>query len=435
MSTAVLDINDVNLQLWHGDKHIQSPGYALLVGDEYRFGNAARAAARLRPRDVSTRYWGQLNTQPLQPALGPARHSADLVHAHLLDLHREAGEPEHVLLAVPGNLERDQLALLLGIIEQCPFTAVGLVNRSVALAQPEAARGRLFHLEFQLHQALLSEFEDRGGERHLLRHQPLPGCGMLPLQERLVEIIAANFIRQTRFDPRRKASTEQDLYDALPSTLAALRQRGEASLSIAGYNTRVQAAALTEAAQRLFSRVRELTGDSDLRLLADPLAALLPGAEAELPGLVILDQNRLQQLGGTLQEQLVKPGAPLSLVTALPCADAPADEHVHPAPAAAPPPAAQPTAKAASKPSAPAATGGPSHLLQGFSARPLQRAGTPLAGGCELYLDDQQWQLRGATGSASVNGLPYNPGRPLHCGDTLAVAGQLVGVLIEVVDN
>ncbi|MFV0277399.1 MAG: hypothetical protein ACK5HY_09480, partial [Parahaliea sp.] len=197
MSIAVLDINDASLQLWHGEQAVQSPGYALLEGSDYRFGNIARAAARLRPRDVSTRYWGQLNTQPLQPRLGPARHSADLVHAHLLALHREAGEPGQVLLAVPGSLEREQLSLLLGIIEQCPFSAAALVNRSVALAQPEATGDRLFHLEFQLHQALLSELATGAGERRLLRSEPLAGCGMLQLQERLVEIIASAFIRQT----------------------------------------------------------------------------------------------------------------------------------------------------------------------------------------------------------------------------------------------
>lgn len=422
MGIAILDINDANLQLWHGDKHVQSPGYALLVGSEYRFGAAARAAARLRPRDVSTRYWGQLNTQPLQPALGPARHSADLVHAHLLDLHRAAGQPAEILLAVPGNLEREQLSLLLGIIEQCPFSAVGLVNRSVALAQPEAGNGRLFHLEFQLHQALLSEFEDGDGQRRLLRSQPLPGCGLLPLQERLVEIIATHFIRHTRFDPRRKAATEQDLYDALPSALAALRQRGEASLSIAGYNTRIQAAALAEAGQRLFARVQELTGDSP-HLLADPLAGLLPGADSGLPGLHILEPDRLPRVTAEQQVQIVHRDQALSLVTTLPCAE--------PAPLS---PAPEPESEkvASAPPPAPAPTQGPSHLLQGFSARPLQTTGTPLAEDCELYCEGGQWQLRGPAG-ATVNGLPYHPGRPLHCGDTLAVNGHLAGVLIEVV--
>ncbi|WP_116367216.1 hypothetical protein [Parahaliea mediterranea] len=434
MSVAILDLNDANLQLWHGERHLQSPGYALLEGSEYRFGNAARAAARLRPRDVSTRYWSQLNTQPLQPALGPARHSADLVHAHLLALHKEAGEPEDVLLAVPGNLEREQLSLLLGIIQQCPFEAVGLVNRSVALTQPETTTGRLFHLEFQLHQALLSELEDSHGSRRVLRSQPLPGCGLLPLQERLVEIIATHFIRQTRFDPRRKAGTEQDLYDALPSALQALHERGEASLSIAGYNTRVQAAALEEAGQRLFGRVTELTGGDAVTLLADPLATLLPGAARHLPGLQVLARNRLPGVCRELEDHIVQRQGPLSLVSALPCSapqvpaePAPAAASAAPVAAVTPEPAPAPTSRSP----APAPASGPSHLLQGFRARPLDPEGTPLDNGGELYVARGEWQLRGA--GATVNGLPYTPGQALKCGDTLAVAGTLAGVLIEVV--
>ena len=83
MSVALLDINDCNLQLWGADSAVQSPGYALLEGKDYRFGTAARSSARLRPRDINNRFWWQLSTEPLQPALGPARHTADLVHAHL----------------------------------------------------------------------------------------------------------------------------------------------------------------------------------------------------------------------------------------------------------------------------------------------------------------------------------------------------------------
>ena len=83
MSIGLLDLNDSNLQLWHADARVQSPGYALLQGKDYLFGAAARAAARLQPRDINTRYWWQLSTEVLQPALGPARHTGDLVHAHL----------------------------------------------------------------------------------------------------------------------------------------------------------------------------------------------------------------------------------------------------------------------------------------------------------------------------------------------------------------
>ena len=57
MTPALLDINDSNLQLWHGDLHLQSPGYALLRGGQYVYGIDARAAARLEPRNINTRYW------------------------------------------------------------------------------------------------------------------------------------------------------------------------------------------------------------------------------------------------------------------------------------------------------------------------------------------------------------------------------------------
>ena len=80
----------------------------------------------------------------------------------------------------------------------------------------------MFHLEIQLHQAVISELAERNEQVELQRTTPLPGCGLLQLQERLVELIAAEFVRQTRFDPRRKAATEQQLYDALPAALRAL---------------------------------------------------------------------------------------------------------------------------------------------------------------------------------------------------------------------
>jgi hypothetical protein len=130
-------------------------------------------------------------------------------------------------------MQRDQLALLLGIVQQCPFDAVGLVHRSVALGSLYGGAGRLFHLEVQLHQALLTELAESAGQVELRRSLPLPGCGLLQLQERLVEVIASGFIRQTRFDPRRKAATEQQLYDALPDTLRTLRQEGEINLASA----------------------------------------------------------------------------------------------------------------------------------------------------------------------------------------------------------
>ena len=429
MSIGLLDLHDSNVQLWHEDVRVQSPGYALLQGKEYLFGAPARAAARLQPRNINTRFWWQLSTEVLQPALGPARHTGDLVHAHLRQLHQEANKPNEVLLAVSGSMQHEQLALLLGIVQQCPFGAVGLVNRSVALASLYSQSERLFHLEIQLHQALVTELAGRNNTIELQRSTPLPGCGLLQLQERLVEVIAAEFVRQTRFDPRHKAATEQQLYDALPAALRALQSRAEANIDIKGYQARISAQQLKAAGQRLFDSARECMGlmRPDDHVLADPLAALLPGLTGAFARLDVVGADAVCSALQLHQEQLLQRDHALSFITALPCLEQTIIPAAKPAIAA---PGAQPavTITAASR---------PTHLLYQHVARALNESGTALAGGCEIYRSKDGWQLRGADASAMVNGAAYLPGQILASGDAITVGGGIVGgsaaLLIEVV--
>lgn len=419
MTVALLDINDSNLQLWHGSTHLQSPGYALLVDKQYRFGNPARAAARLQPRDINTRYWWQLSTEALQPALGPARHTGDLVHAQLQELHREGGQPQEVVLAVSGSMQRNQLALLLGIVQQCPFDAVGLVHRSVALGSLYGGAGRLFHLEVQLHQSVITELARRDGQIELQRTLPLPGAGLLQLQERLVEIIATAFIRQTRFDPRRKAITEQQLYDALPDALRALGRDKETNIEVSGYRAGINHGELLAAGQRLLDSVREAMGTPQPgdQVIADPLAGLLPGLAERLPGVQFLKGDGVRTALEMHLDRLVERGQALSFVTSLPCSAAPEA-----------PPASEPAAPAPVIEAKPAAT----HLLRGYRALPLASAGTRLGQGWELHRVSGGWQLRGAGTGVLVNGAAAQPEQLLGGGDTLRVGDDPALLLIEV---
>ena len=418
MAIALLDINDSNLQLWHGNTHLQSPGYALLVERQYRFGNPARAAARLQPRDINTRYWWQLSTETLQPALGPARHTGDLVHAQLQELHREGGQPQEILMAVSGSMQRDQLALLLGIVQQCPFAAVGLVHRSVALGSLHGAAGRLFHLEIQLHQAVISELAQRDGKVELLRSLPLPGAGLLQVQEKLVEIIATAFIRQTRFDPRRKAITEQQLYDALPDALRALIRDGETNIEVNGYRAGVNRVELQAAGQRLFSSAREAIGAPQAgdRVIADPVAGLLPGLAAQLPGFELLAADSVRNALELHLERLVQRGQSLSFVTTLPAL------------AAAPMPTAAAVVPAPVTPPRPAAT----HLLQGRRALPLAGAGCSLGQGWSLQHTAAGWRLHGAGATVLVNGAAPAADQLLGGGDRIRIGSDPEYLLIEV---
>jgi hypothetical protein len=420
MSIALLDISDSNLQLWSGEHHLRSPGYALHTGKEYLFGREARATARLEPRSINTRYWWQLSTEPLQPALGPARHTGDLVHGHLQQLHREAGKPAEMLLAVSGSMQREQLALLLGIAQQCPFDVVGLVNRSVALGSLYGGPGRLFHLEVQLHQAVISELAESGGQVEIERTVPLPGCGLLQLQERLVEIIATSFIRQTRFDPRRKAATEQQLYDALPDTLRVLQREGETNIELNGYRARVTLEELSGAGQRLFDGAPQTMGvlRPDDRVLVDPIAALLPGLSARFPQMQELDRHAMQTALEHHMALLVQRGQPLNFITTLPCMTQTITPQETPAPPAA----------VLEEPAPPAAT----HLLHGDRATPLLASGTALGGGWELLAVERGWQLRGSGATPLVNDEDYRDGQLLGRGDRIAIGDQPALLLIEV---
>jgi hypothetical protein len=429
MSIGVLDINDSNLQLWHEGTTVQSPGYVLFQEKEYRFGSPARAAARLQPRDINTRYWWQLSTETLQPALGPARHTGDLAHAHLKQLHHEAKSPREVLLAVSGSMQREQLALLLGIVQQCPFDAVGLVNRSVALGSLYGGE-RILHLEIQLHQAVISELTRDNNQIELQRTTPLPGCGLLQLQERLVELIAAAFVRQTRFDPRRKADSEQQLYDALPAALQTLQNASETNLEVNGYQARISAHELQAAGKQLFDSARETVGvlRPDDQIIADPLAALLPGLTSAFERIAVLRSDDVRRALQSHQAQLVQREQALSFVTALPCLDA----EVVSSDAANKGP---PVTPSAAQPPAQASTAQPTHVLYRHRAQPLIATGTTLEGGCNIYRDNKGWQLRDNGTLAIVNETTYHSGQILACGDTIHTGSDVtdVALLIEVV--
>lgn len=429
MTVALLDINDSNLQLWCADALLQSPGYALLDGQQYTFGHPARAAARIRPRDINTRYWWQLNTEALQPALGPARHTADLVHAHLLDIHQQAGQPEELMLAVSSSMQKDQLALLLGIIQTCPFNAVGLVNRSVALASLYGGPGKLYHLEIQLHQTVISELAASNGDVELRRVFPLPGCGLLQLQERLVQIIAAAFIRQTRFDPRRKADAEQQLYDALPDALHMLENAGEYNLVVMGYRARINRGDLLAAGEHLFNSAAEVIGTLKPgdRVIMDPVASLLPGLIEVLPQTELISNTALPQAVEQHRSRLVQRDQALNFITSLPClvqpsvslTNEPASELPRHIPLPAVPSQEPPVAA--------------THLLTGASAVPLVASGTAVGAGWELHCNAGNWQLRGNNPeTVQVNGTAYLPGQALHCGDTITTSAGTNAQLIEV---
>ncbi len=84
MATIGLELVDAALvAVRDGVRAAASPGIALLDPQGLLVGEAAAAAARLKPVLAADRFWADLATDSLAQSAGSAVSHADLAHAHL----------------------------------------------------------------------------------------------------------------------------------------------------------------------------------------------------------------------------------------------------------------------------------------------------------------------------------------------------------------
>jgi FHA domain len=214
----------------------EAPGLAVLDDAKTLTGSDAAQRVRLKPLLAHSNFWRALSTEPLTRPSRLAQTTADVAFAQaeaLLAPYKAEGEG--VLLAVPAGYSREQLALLLGVINETGVRVSGLVDAALAACSLEPAPARVLHLDLELHQAILTVLEYAGGERPGLkrsRYEIVLRHGVLDLQQTLMQFIAETFIRKTRFDPLHDAATEQRLVDALPAWLGELREQERIAVSM-----------------------------------------------------------------------------------------------------------------------------------------------------------------------------------------------------------
>jgi hypothetical protein len=276
--TLALEINDAGLVLARdGELLAEEPGCAMLDGSEAETGTAAMRRARLKPLYAETRYWQDLGTAPLARPMPAATTHAEVAWAQLAALAR--GLPpgdRQLLIAVPAWYTREQLAVLLGVAREAGFETVGLVDAGLAAAALEPAPAAVLQLELTLHRAVLTVL-DHGGELRRTRYELLPQHGWLALQQAWLDLIAAAFVRKTRFDPLHEAANEQRLWDGLPGWLATLESAPTVTLEMqaggATHSVELSREDFVAAARRIYDglaqalqRARPAGGPLHLRL-------------------------------------------------------------------------------------------------------------------------------------------------------------------------
>lgn len=268
------------------------PGVAILEDQATLTGAEALQRVRMKPLLAHTNFWRGLSTQPLTRPSRIAGTTADVAFAQAEKLlGRFKQDNESVLLAVPAGYNREQLGLLLGVINETGVRVAGLVDAALAACSLQPSPARLLHLDLELHQALLTVLEYSGGEHTGLkrsRYEIALRHGLLGLQQTLVQFIAENFVRKTRFDPLHDASTEQRLVDQLPAWLAELQQAETITLSFQfgerNLQLEIERAQLIAAAEPHYLELLRLVQGA--RVAGMPIELRVSHRVASMPGLL-----------------------------------------------------------------------------------------------------------------------------------------------------
>ncbi|GEM_PF-267406 len=359
MTLKVLELNDNGISI--GDENgliFSSPGYAVAIGEDLEFGHDAAGQSKIHPVNSSNEFWHRLSMEPLARPIAHLRHNADLAYSHLKHLAAQTQLEGDIILAVPGSFSRQQLAILLGLIKQSPFNAVGLIDTSVAAAAARQSNGSssgsdsagsdsagsdsagnnsagnnsIVHADIQLHQVVLSEVHLRNGE--LVREAVIqvPGVGWSNLADSLAQLVTDAFIQQSRFNPQHNAKWEQTLYDSLPRWLSQETEDNNLLLDIQTDSARYQArvtrssivAQLRPFYRKITEHLRELEGHgaTDGALLLTERMAALPGLRSNLDALGPLKQDivstdALIKTCLRYQDQLLNSAGTVNFVTRL----------------------------------------------------------------------------------------------------------------------
>jgi len=233
---TLLHINDNNL-LIQQDGHVhRSQGYAWLNGTDVVFDSDAQNSAakncRRSPQEINSRYWQQCEQSAIANNAAGMRHSADLIWRHLGELKQLHGLQELVLV-VPSHYQAGNLQLLLGIAKSCGLEVVGMVNKSVlALHDQVSGDGDYVHLDIQLHQTVSTVVTVAAGRAKLGSVEIIQNGGIQAMQDALLKSIQHSFIQNDRFDPLHYASTEQQLFDQLPSLASDIERSGKGNVNV-----------------------------------------------------------------------------------------------------------------------------------------------------------------------------------------------------------
>ncbi len=210
--------NPIRLLTVDGQKK-ESPGFAIPEKKRLLVGKPASDKAHHFPLQVISRFWDQLNTEPLKQKNPHAQNHAEIAYAHLSHIW-EIVKPygDEMIIAVPDFYSREKLGLILGMARELSIPVKGFVSLPIAASYYADPNVKLLHLDIHLHRFEIVHLHQ--GEYLTAKNSvTFDEISLEQLYRGWVETIAEEFVHATRFDPLHQAATEQELYNRLAAAL------------------------------------------------------------------------------------------------------------------------------------------------------------------------------------------------------------------------
>ena len=292
MATLAIDINDASLVVAReGEVLAREPGYALVEDGRIVTGTEALRQARVKPRQVSSRYWTNLSVNSNTAGVEGVDSASELAHAQLKTLWAQIADKTHdVVLIVPNHYTREQLGVLLGLTQEIGIQVNGMLSSAAAVsARPYPGR-QLVHLDVGLHRVSVTPLEQSDSVM-ALQEIGLEDTGLTSVMDLWAQRFSELFVLATRFDPLHRADTEQLIYDYLPGWLQSIQEKDVCEFELEHYQDihRIEvrreqllaaASGFYRALVQLVAQVRQ--GGASLVVQVSHHLGLLPGLMTEL---------------------------------------------------------------------------------------------------------------------------------------------------------
>jgi hypothetical protein len=254
-------------------------------------GTEALRQARVKPSQVSSRYWTNLSVGSNTAGVEGIDSASELAHAQLKTLWTQiADKSDDVVLIVPNHYTREQLGVLLGLTQEIGIRVSGMLSSAAAVsARPYPGR-QLVHLDVGLHRVSVTPLEQSDSVM-ALQEIGLEDTGLTSVMDLWAQRFSELFVLATRFDPLHRADTEQLIYDYLPGWLQSIQEKDVCEFELEHYQDihRIEvrreqllaaASGFYRALVQLVAQVRQ--GGASLVVQVSHHLGLLPGLMTEL---------------------------------------------------------------------------------------------------------------------------------------------------------